>query len=463
MADIVLPSKALAVNPLKASQPIGASLAFLGLARAMPLEHGARGCTSFNKLFFMRHFHDPIALQTTAMDQMTTVLGADDAVVEALATICDRNRPAVIGLISTGLSETQGADIPRTVAAFRTACPRHDRVAVIPVSAADTLGCLETGFSAAVEAIIAALVPATTAATVPLRRSGQVNVLAPAMLTPGDVEAVRDWIGAFGLTPIILPDIADSLDGHLIPEGFSTLTYGGTPREAIATMGQSIATLVIGPSLDRAADLLRARTGVPDHRFAGLIGLDACDAFTRTLAEIADAPVPPILERRRAQLLDAMVDCQFQLGGARVAVAADADLLAALTRFLSGMGAEVVAAVASARAGHLAELPVDSVVVGDLEDLEWLAREHGAEVIVTNSHGAEIAKRLGTALLRAGFPIYDSHGAHARTWTGYGGSRQLLFDVANLLAGHYPELRPYRSRFWQGTRRDDEAGRHTPC
>ncbi len=92
MAEILTPTKALAVNPLKASQPIGASLAFLGLADCMPLEHGARGCTSFNKLFFMRHFNEPIALQTTAMDQTTTVLGADDNVVEALATICAKDR-----------------------------------------------------------------------------------------------------------------------------------------------------------------------------------------------------------------------------------------------------------------------------------------------------------------------------------------------------------------------------------
>lgn len=459
MADIVLPTKALAVNPLKVSQPIGASLAFLGLARAMPLEHGARGCTSFNKLFFMRHFHDPIALQTTAMDQTTTVLGADDHVLEALDTICTKNQPAVIGLISTGLSETQGADIPRTVAAFRAACPHHDGVAVIPVSAADTLGCLETGFAAAVEAIVGALVPAEAAA----RRPGQINVLASAMLTPGDGEAIRDWIGAFGLSPIILPDFADSLDGHLIEDGFATLTYGGTPPEAIQAMGQSVATLVIGPSLDRAADLLAARTGIPDHRFLGLLGLDACDAFTATLTGLSGRPVPPALERKRAQLQDAMVDCQFQVGGARVALAADADLLACLTRFLAGMGAEVVAAVASTRAGHLADLPIESVVIGDLEDLEWLAREQGAELLVTNSHGADIARRLGAALLRAGFPIYDSHGAHARTWVGYGGSRQLLFDLANLLAGHYQEIRPYRSRFRQGSPRDDESARFRPC
>jgi nitrogenase molybdenum-iron protein NifN len=52
------------------------------------------------------------------------------------------------------------------------------------------------------------------------------------------------------------------------------------------------------------------------------------------------------------------------------------------------MGAEVVAAVASSRADHLADLPIESVIIGDLEDLEWLSRERGAELIVTNSHGA---------------------------------------------------------------------------
>jgi nitrogenase molybdenum-iron protein NifN len=459
MAEIVLPTKALAVNPLKASQPIGASLAFLGLADAMPLEHGARGCTSFNKLFFMRHFREPIALQTTAMDQLTTVLGADGNVVEALATICGKNRPSVIGLITTGLSEAQGADIPPTIAAFQKAYPQYADVSIVPVSATDTLGNLETGFALALEAIIGSLAPSVGSTA----KSSTVNVLTSAMLTPGDIEAIKDWIAAFGLTPIVLPDIADSLDGHLIEAGFSTLTYGGTPRTGIAEMGASIATLAIGRSIGRAADLLSARTGVPDYRFPSLMGVKECDAFTTALAEISGREVPAAIQRKRAQLEDAMVDCQFQLGGARIGVAADPDLLGAIAGFLTSLGAEVVAAVASARADHLSQLPIGSVVIGDLEDFEWLAREQRAELIVTNSHGADIAARLGAAFLRAGFPIYDSYGAHARTWSGYGGCRRTLFDIANLLAAHYQEIAPYRSRYWQGTPRELETAGGSSC
>lgn len=443
MTELLAPTKPLAVNPLKACQPIGASLAFLGLADCLPLEHGARGCTSFNKLFFMRHFNEPIALQTTAMDQITTVIGADSNVIEGLATICERDKPKVIGLISTGLSSMQGADLPRTIVEFYAKLPEYADVKVIAAAATDTLGCLESGFALAVEAIIEAVAPGRSSVRLPR----QVNVLASAMLTPGDVEAIKAWIEAYGLTPIVLPDIADSLDGHLIDAGFSTLTYGGTTLDDIGRMSQSAATLVIGRSLDRAADRLRERTGVPDHRFDSLMGLDASDAFSGALGSIANCAMPAKIARNRSQLLDAMVDTQFQLGGARVAVAADADLCASMVSFFAEMGAKVIAAVSAAKAPQLAGLPIDSVVIGDLEDLEWLASERNADLIVTNSHGADIAKRIGATLLRAGFPIYDSYGAYAESFIGYGGGRRTLFRIADLLAANFQDLRPYHSRF----------------
>ena len=42
--------KPLQVNPFKLSQPMGATLAFLGVDRCMPLMHGGQGCTSFTKV-----------------------------------------------------------------------------------------------------------------------------------------------------------------------------------------------------------------------------------------------------------------------------------------------------------------------------------------------------------------------------------------------------------------------------
>jgi len=444
MVAIIQSKKPLSVNPLKASQPLGAALAFLGLARSLPLMHGSQGCTAFGKVFFVRHFREPIPLQTTAMDQISTIMGADENIVEALRTLCEKSRPEVIGLLTTGLAETQGSDIQRVVREFRAAHPEFEAVSVVPVNAPDTLGCLESGFALAVEAIIATLVPTTRLAG---KRPKQVNVLASSMLTPGDIETIKEWIEAFGLRPVVLPDIGDSLDGHLVEAEFSSLTLGGTPRSEIVHLGESTATLVIGASLERAADLLKARTGVPDYRFAGLMGLDDCDAFTQTLADISGKPVPASIERQRAQLQDAMVDSHFMLGFARIALAADPDLLAMHGRFLLGMGAEIVAAVSSARADSLADLPLASVTVGDLEDLEAEAGRRAAQLLIANSHAVASAKRIGIPLLRAGFPQYDWVGGYARAWVGYRGTRQALFDIANLIIGEHHDIAPYRSLY----------------
>jgi nitrogenase molybdenum-iron protein NifN len=452
------PAKALSVNPLKSSQPLGAALAFLGVAGTIPLMHGSQGCTAFGRVFFVRHFREPIPLQTTAMDQVSSIMGADENLIEALRTLSKRNHPEVIGLVTTGLSETQGTDLRRVLCEFRAAHPQYGDIAVAPVNTPDFTGSLETGFALAVEAILGALTPETRH---PGRRSRQVNVLASSMLTPGDIEVVKDWVAAFGLTPVVLPDIADSLDGHLVEAEFSALTLGGTSRAGVAAMGESIATLVIGGSLDKAAALLQTRTGVPNFHFSGLMGLAACDAFTQTLAQISDQPVPPKVERWRDQLRDAMVDSHFMLGFARLALAADPDLLLMLGDFLRGMGAELVAAVSPVRSESLAALEALDVpvTIGDLEDLEHLARHHAAQLVIASSHGVETARRLNLPLLRAGFPQYDWLGGYARAWVGYRGSRQALFDLANLLQSHHHDPEPYSSLYWRdGPRAGERPG-----
>ena len=449
MAEILKRAKPLAVSPLKVSQPVGASLAFLGVRNAIPMMHGSQGCTAFGKVFFVRHFREPIPLQTTAMDQVSSVMGADENVVEGLRTICEKSAPEIIGLPTTGLSETQGTDIRRLVKQFREKYPQHANVAVVPVNTPDFVGSLESGFALAVEAIVEHMVPDTNCVG---RRRRQVNVLACSALTPGDIEVLKEWIEAFGLRPVVLRDIGDSLDGHLMEGKFSPITIGGTPKAEIEAMGESIATLVIGRSLERAADLLKRRTGVPDFRFDHLMGLDACDTFTHALARISGQPVPSRIERQRAQLQDAMVDTHFQTGFARVGLALDPDHLIGFARFLTGMGVEVVAAVSPARVEVLADMPCNAVQVGDLEDLERAATD--AQLIISNSHAAGTAERLGVPLLRAGFPQYDWVGGYAHPWIGYRGARQALFDFANLILGHHHDIPAYRSIF----RPVEEAG-----
>jgi nitrogenase molybdenum-iron protein NifN len=451
MTKIEKRKKALSVNPLKTSQTIGAALAFLGFHRAMPMLHGSQGCTAFGKVFFVRHFREPIPLQTSAMDQVSSVMGADDNVTEGLKTICEKSSPALVGVPTTGLAETQGCDVKRAIYTFREKYPQFNSIPVVPVTTPDYTGCMETGFAAAVTAMIDVLVPvAEQAGTKPAQRKKQVAVLVGSHLTPGDLEAIKDMIEMFGLRPVLIPDLSDSLDGHLTESDFSPLTIGGTAVEELSTLGMSLATLVIGPSMYKAADLLHKRTGVPDRRFEHLMGLDAVDEFVQTLSDISGEPVPEKLERSRAQLQDAMLDTHFMLGMSRVAVAADPDLLNGFSHMLAGMGAEVVAAVAPANAPALKQVAAKTVKLGDLEEMEKMAKQNEAEIIISNSHAVECAERLGIPLLRAGFPQYDLLGGYQKVWVGYQGTRQTLFELANiLLTLERGEIKPYHSIYAQ--------------
>ena len=451
MTEIRKRNKALSVSPLKASQTIGAALAFLGFHRAIPMLHGSQGCTAFGKVFFVRHFREPIPLQTTAMDQVTTVMGSEESVVEGLRTIAEKNMPSLMGVPTTGLSETQGSDVRMAVEMFRRQYPQYDAIPVVPVSTPDYSGCLETGFAKAVEAIISTIVPsAEDAGTLPGRRRHQVNVLVGASLTPGDLEELKELIEAFGLRPVVIPDLSDSLDGHLGEEDFSPLTIGGAAVSELLTLGDAVATLMIGHSMHKAADALKQLTGVPDYRFDHLMGLQAVDDFVDTLQRISSEPVPCKLERQRAQLQDVMLDSHFMLGMARFALAGDPDLLIGFSQLLVGVGAEIVAAVSPVNVPGLQHAAIDSVKIGDLQDLEKLAEAANAEVLIANSHGVESARRLCIPLLRAGFPQYDTLGGYQRTWIGYRGTRQSLFDLANiLLTLERGEIHPYRSIYAQ--------------
>lgn len=447
MPEIIKRKKPLSVSPLKTSQTVGGALAFLGIARSMPLMHGSQGCTAFAKVFFVRHFREPVPLQTTAMDQVSSVMGADGNIVEALKTICEKSNPSLIGLVTTGLAETQGADIKRATWEFREKFPEYEKTAVVTVNTPDFSGSFESGFALAVKGIIDTLVPNDKSRKG--LRQRQVNVLCGGNLTPGDLEFVSESIESFGLRPLMIPDLSGSLDGHLDESPFNPLTTGGTSVDDIATACESIATLTVGESLYSTAESLRKKCDIPVFRFGHLMGLDEVDDWFSTLAELSGNPVPERWQRQRKQLQDAMLDTHFMLGQSRIAIAADPDMLSGFHRLLSGMGAETVAAVVPAKGMALETLDVDQVYIGDLEDLEKLAQEKQAQLILGNSHAVECAQRLGIPIMRMGFPQYDLVGGFQRCWFGYRGTSQALFDLANLVMAHHQETRPYYSIYAQ--------------
>ncbi|AYH43402.1 nitrogenase iron-molybdenum cofactor biosynthesis protein NifN [Azoarcus sp. DN11] len=428
MAEILAGRKACTVNPLKMSAPIGAALAFLGMDRCLPLLHGSQGCTAFGLVLFVRHFRETIPLQTTAMSEVTTILGGQENIEQALVNIHKRANPALIGLCSTGITEAKGDDVAGFLTDIRARHPELAGMEVVFTPTPDFVGGFQEGWGKAVECMVTSLVRPSK-----VRTPWQVNILAPCHLTPGDLEELREIVEAFGLYPVILPDLSGSLDGH-IPETFLPHTLGGTRVEDVRRMGEAALTIAIGEQMRPAAAALERIAGVPFRLFDRLTGLAASDALIGLLAEVSGNEVPAKYKRQRSQLLDAMLDGHFYFGGKRIAVAGEADLLHTLVSFFTEMGAEVPVAVAPTETPILPQLPCATVRIGDLDDFEHAAAavEEGCDLLVTHSHGRQAAQRLGLPLYRAGIPSFDRLGATHQVSVGYRGTRNLIFEVANV-------------------------------
>ncbi len=429
MAKVVTSKKACSVNPLKMSQPIGAALAFMGLRGCMPLLHGSQGCTSFGLVLFVRHFKEAIPLQTTAMSEVATVLGGYENVEQAVLNIIKRTKPEIIGIATTGVTETKGDDVEGFIRLIRQRHPELQDFPMVTVSTPDFKDAFQDGWAKTVAGMVEELVKPKAEA--PLDPS-RINVLPGSHLTPGDIEELRTIFEDFGLIPTFLPDIGGSLDGH-IPDEFTPTTIGGVGVDEVAAMGQAAWTAAIGAQMRGAAEAMEKKTGTPAKLFERLCGLGANDEMMAWLTEITGRPAPLKYRRQRGQLVDAMLDGHFHLGGRKVAIGAEPDLLFDVGSFLHEMGGHIVAAVTTTQSPVLERMPAEEVLIGDLEDLETLARDRGGDLLVTHSHGRQAAGRLKIPFHRMGIPMFDRLGAGHQVSVGYRGTRDLIFAVANLI------------------------------
>ncbi|NET02490.1 MAG: nitrogenase iron-molybdenum cofactor biosynthesis protein NifN [Sphaerospermopsis sp. SIO1G2] len=423
MALVTFPEKTVSVNPLKQSQALGASLAFLGLKETIPLFHGAQGCTAFAKVVLVRHFREAIPLATTAMTEVTTILGGEENVEQAILTVAEKLQPKIIGLCSTGLTETRGDDIERFLKEIRERHPELDHIKIIFAPTPDFKGALQDGFATAVESMVKE-VPKTGGI-----KPEQITILAGSAFTPGDIQEIEEMVTSFGLEPIFVPNLGASLDGHLEDE-YSAITASGTTVKQLQSLGSSAFTIALGESMRGAAKILQQKFNTDYEVFRDLTGLEAVDEFLQALSVLSGNPVPEKYRRQRRQLQDAMLDTHFYFGNKRISLALEPDLMWSMVHFLQSMGAQIHAAVTTTKSPLLELLPIKNVNLGDLEDFEDLAV--GSNLLIGNSHVNNIAKRLSLPLYRLGIPIYDRLGNGLFTKVGYRGTIDVLFGIGNL-------------------------------
>ena len=260
---------------------MGATLAFLGVDRCMPLMHGGQGCTSFTKVYFTRHFAEPIAIQTTAVTDVTAILdGGDYSIVEAVKNITAKVAPSLIGLYTTGLTETKGDDI-------RGVASKVD-FPLVWVNTPDYEGGLESGWALAAKALIEQLVEP------PEDRRQQGG--APA---PRQPHARSRWRRSRSSSP---PSASRCWPCPTSPPP-STATSArsrapspaaASPSKQIRALGDAGLVISVGASMrPAAAALLQKNPAMRHHHFDHLQGLEATDALVALLLAETGLSAPP--------------------------------------------------------------------------------------------------------------------------------------------------------------------------
>lgn len=415
--------KPLQVNPIKHSQPMGATLAYLGVKGCLPLMHAAQGCASYTKVFFTRHFNEPIAIHNTSVSDITAVLdGGDYSILMAIENIQNKEKnmkPSMIGLHTTGLTETKGDDV-RGVG-------MHIEIPYVFVNTPDYEGGLESGWALTVTALIEQLTQNATDI-----KPNKLVFLPHVSMQPIEIEKIKSLCEDFGFETYALPDLSTSLDGYW-EEGQGKLANGGISVDEIRNLATSSVVVTIGSSMKKSAIALQKKNPSIQHlHFDHLMGLDGCDNFVGELMKLRHTQPNPLMKRWRSRLQDAMLDSHFLIGSSHFVITGEPDMLSGTCALIRSVGGTIDAAVSTTFSEILHTIEADNVFVGDLEDARHFF--DGADMVISNFHAERILHMYhNTALVLRGFPNYEDLGNQLKHDQLYEGSTYFLFEIANTL------------------------------
>ena len=425
-------------NACKLCTPLGAALAFRGVEGAVPFLHGSQGCATYMRRYVISHYREPMDIASSALGEKHAIHGGGPNLKKGLLNVMKKYHPQLVGVATTCLTETIGDDVTRILREFRTEFGDLDLPDIVHVSTPSFSGTHMEGWHAAVRALTDQL----TVASPPNGRT----CLLPGLVSPADIRHLRDVLGAFGLDPVILPDISDTLDGPGL-EDYAPIPAGGTPLEEIRTLAGARGVVEMGRTLtgkDSAGKALLARHGVPLYRVGIPIGLRETDTFMDALERISRRTMPLELGQERGRLVDAMVDGHKYVSGKTAVVYGDADMVVGLCSFLSEIGIRPVLAATGARGVDLEgrigtfcgdllpELPLTREGA-DFHEIATLASSLLPDILVGNSKGYRYARDWNIPLVRTGFPIHDRFGGQRLLHVGYTGALALFDRIVNAI------------------------------
>jgi len=437
-----------ATNACKLCTPLGACLAFRGVAGAVPFLHGSQGCATYIRRYLISHFREPMDIAASNFSEQSAVFGGGANLKTGLTNVLRQYQPSLVGLATTCLSETIGEDVPGHLREFRetaTGTPPP----IVQVSTASYRGTHMDGFHATVRALVEALTEAPDAPAKSENQKSRVHrpvAVFPGLVSPADLRELKRLVAAFDLPLTLLPDYSETLDGPSWAD-YEKLPAGGTPVETIRALGEARAALefgrVLGGAAHTAGTFLQEKHGVPHFRLGLPIGLRESDRFLDILGDLAGRPVPAAFAAERGRLIDSWADGHKYVFEKRAIVYGEEDLVIGLTSLLAEIGVTPVLCASGGRSRRFAaalraavpELD-DRTVIREGADFAAIATEAAAlkpDFLLGASKGYSLARQLDVPLVRCGFPIHDRMGGQRVLHIGYSGAQALYDRIVNAL------------------------------
>ena len=273
---------------------------------------------------------------------------------------------------------------------------------------------------------------------------------------------------------MLFPDYSDTLDNPNWKE-YQIIPEGGTSVEDLRRTGSAMASIEFGYVINRgkvknkyrekamagnialgrekalpflynntiAAGWLEQNFNIPALRLGLPIGIKETDRFVRTLEELSGKKTPKRQDRLRGRLVDSYVDRHNYLFGKRAIVFGEEDLVIGIVSFLEEIGIETVLVASGGESGILkkeidrftGDRSKNIIAINrmDFETINEMAEDLHADLMIGNSKGDYIARRLGIPLIRVGFPVHDRMGGQRLLHLCYEGTFRLFDQITNAL------------------------------
>jgi nitrogenase molybdenum-iron protein NifN len=442
-------------NACKQCAPLGACIAFKGVEGMLPMLHGSQGCATYIRRYLISHFREPVDIASSNFSEETTIFGGTRNFNTGIDNIISQYHPQIIAIAGACLSETIGEDVQRLIDEYRMA--HVDEKNLPEMCFASTPSYQGTHCEGFHEAILSVV---RTLACDDGQTGKHINLFCN-FISPADIRHLREIVLDFGIDAMIFPDYSDTLDGVSWDE-YQRIPEGGTSIEELRRSGRAMLSIELGYILNRggyhgriknnamtqsAGEYLRSTFDVPCQSAGLPTGIGETDKFFDILSALSGKPVPQKYAGQRGRLLDSYIDGHKYVSGKKVVIYGEEDLVVALTAFVTEIGMNPVLCATGGESGKLAgtlkavlgKRYSDEIIIGQGMSFDRIETVIAGDVLqkpdlmLGNSKGYYIARKLDIPLVRVGFPIHDRIGAQHKRSLGYEGTGALFEEIVNAL------------------------------